>query len=101
MWICLNDAFVSVVRDRDVAGNLLVRARRAQDIPSLFPEAAVRVGAGSDYAYRASVPAALVAEVVARRLREIPYDNFKASVRDADLHDGYVHVGATLRRLQR
>ena len=100
MWICMNDAFISVVRDRNQQGNLLVRARRPQDIPSLFPGAEVLVGVGSDYRYRASIPATEVAETVARRVRDISYDNFKASVGDVHLHDAYVQVWATLRRLQ-
>jgi hypothetical protein len=99
MWICLNDAFLSIVRDRGVAGNLLVRARRPGDIQALFPEAVVRVGAGTDYRYRTSLPASEVAEAVARRLREIRYDNFKASVSDADLHDAYVAVWTAMRRM--
>lgn len=37
MWICLNDAFLSIVAHRDKPGVLLVRARRPGDIERTFP----------------------------------------------------------------
>jgi len=41
MWVVLNDAFLSVVADRDDPNRLLVRARFHNDIARVFPNAEV------------------------------------------------------------
>jgi hypothetical protein len=57
MWICLSDAFLSIVDKGDPThATLLVRARRAGDIERVFPEAEVSAKGGSDYAFRARLP---------------------------------------------
>jgi hypothetical protein len=48
MWIFLNDSFLSIVANRELAGVLLVRARKEGDIEAVFPDATVREGEGTD-----------------------------------------------------
>lgn len=101
MWICLNDAFYSIIRPADVApGHLLVRARRPGDIERHFPGAEVTRTPGRDYLYRAQVPAADVGRVLAEVVANITYSNFKASVRDGRLHDAYLKVWGTMVGIQ-
>lgn len=101
MWICLNDAFLSVVKPepRDLArfdqpdGDvLMVRARAAGHIEAVFPGVAVIESPDRDYLFRAFVARDTVAEVIADRLIELEYPNFKNSVEDDPLHDAYGRV---------
>lgn len=56
MWICLNDAFLSIVRKDCGPNELLVRARREGDIERVFPRVKVEVTPLADYLYRAVPP---------------------------------------------
>ncbi len=51
MWICLNDAFLSIVTDTTHPDQLLVRARRRDDIERVFGETEVirTIAIGSGY----------------------------------------------------
>ena len=100
MWLCLNDAFLSVVDKSTKRGCLLVRARRAGDIERVFPGAAVRESVNTDYRYRADVLRTAVADMVAERIKAIDYDNFKDSVADDELHNAYSSVWSVMGRLQ-
>jgi hypothetical protein len=92
MWIFLNSSFLSIVSDKDNPGNLLVRARRNGDIQRVFPRARVWKTPTSDYRYRASVPRAFAAKVLALQIEGIDYPNFKDSVHDIDRHMVYRDV---------
>ena len=85
MWIFANDSFLSVVRDREKPGRLLIRARRSGDIERLFPGADVIESREADYRFRTFVPEEAVVEAVAARFRAIDYGNFKDSIEDRDL----------------
>jgi hypothetical protein len=95
-WICLNDAFVSVVKDRtDPKGQtLLVRARRREHLRAFLG----RHGKGvtileteaADYRFRAKLPRAKLQAIMASRIDALDYDNFKNSVKDRELHDMYL-----------
>lgn len=100
MWICLNNAFLSIVAHRDQPEMLLVRGRREGDIEAVFPDAEVSVTPRADYLCRAVIPREVVADVIATQAQGIPYDNFKASVRDGALHDAYLSMWGVMRRLQ-
>lgn len=100
MWLCFNDAFLSVVDKSTKHACLLVRARRAGDIERVFPGAAVRETDGTDYRFRADVLRTAVAEMVAERIKAIDYDNFKDSVPDHELHNAYSSVWSVMGRLQ-
>jgi hypothetical protein len=96
MWIFLNNAFLSIVSEKENAGNLLVRACRDGDIQRVFPRARVWTTPTSDYRYRASVPRAYVAKVLAVQIEGIDYSNFKDSVTDESRHMAYLQVWRTM-----
>ena len=100
MWICLKSAFLSVVHKDCQPDELLVRARVAGHIESVFPGAVVRRTYSTDYLFRAVVKR----EEVARALTEVVMDyqapNFKNSVKDHTLHGAYNNVWSTMARLQ-
>ncbi len=101
MWVCLNNAFFSIVEPDDIGGDvLLVRARRKGDIEKVFPGVKVERIPGRDYLYRALIQRELVAETIADQVRRICYDNFKNSVRDHKLHDAYSAFWSIHARLQ-
>ncbi|WP_178133958.1 hypothetical protein [Vineibacter terrae] len=102
MWIFLNDAFFSIIdagaakqddapmgsklqiKPRLHADNLLVRARAKGDIERVFPGYQAKVTPDSDYRFRVEIPRTVVVEIIAGRLEDIDYGNFKDSVRKTD-----------------
>ncbi len=100
MWILMNDAMLSIVRHTQQPGAMLVRARLAGDIERVFPAAQVVVGGGSDYRFRAVLPEKEVAAAVSKRLLDINYGNFKASVREPKRHHAYFKVWDVMHNLQ-
>jgi hypothetical protein len=100
VWVCLRDAFFSIVAHRSEPELLLVRARRSGDIERHFPAAKVHRSPSADYAYRAYVPRSVVADRVAELAATIAYPNFKASVSDLDLRSAYSETWAILAGLQ-
>jgi hypothetical protein len=98
MWIYLSDAFLSVVQDTTQRDHLLVRARIAGDIETVFPFATVTCSPERDYAYRASLPRAVVADAIERSVRAIDYPNFKASVHEQRRHDAYLRCWSAMLR---
>lgn len=101
MWMCLNDAFFSIVRTGDLPeGHLLVRARRQGDLERYFPNAEVQRTPGRDYLFRAVIQATQVAAVMAETVEAIDYGNFKDSVRDNNLHEAYFKVWSAMHDLQ-
>jgi hypothetical protein len=104
MWLCLNDAFLSIVKKDCARDELLVRARRPGDIEKVFPEMKGRVvtNTRSDYAYRAVVKAHVVKTAIDGEVNRINYSNFKDSVSkdDAALHDAYMAVWMAMAKLQ-
>ena len=80
MWIGLNDGWLSIVANRNDDETLLVRARSESHIMSAFPDCDMFVLKNADYPYRAYIERRLVANEISKRLMEIDYDNFKASV---------------------
>lgn len=100
MWICLNDAFLSIVTAPQRSSCLLVRARVKGHIERVFPEARVLRTSNRDYLYRAFVPRTEVGRAISKALREIAYGNFKDSVEDPALHRAYGDFWHTMMRLQ-
>lgn len=84
MWICLNNAFLSVVAT-DSPEIMVVRARNVGHIEAVFPKAKVVSYPMSDYAYRAEISREQVAEAIANQIKNIDYKNFKDSVVDPHL----------------
>ena len=101
MWICLNDGFVSVVADKGDSKRLMVRARRKQDLINICgADAEVIENAGTDYRWRTFVDRRAFASLVAARVGDIRYTNFKNSVSDHDLHEMYFDFWDRHRRYQ-
>ncbi len=104
MWVCLNNAFFSIVDDGRSDGKLLVRARRKGDIEKIFPDAAGSVQrlVGRDYLWRTYMDLYLVADVIAEQVSLISYGNFKDSVKDKTLATAYGkfwHIHSDLQEL--
>lgn len=101
MWICLSNAFFSVVaKSEDPPDYLRVRARRAADIFRVFgrrPTFQPR----SDYAWHCRVPLADVQKMLSNEIRKITYENFKDTVGDDELHNAYVNVWSAMSRIQK
>lgn len=98
MWLFTTHAHLSIVAHQDRPGDLLVRARRAEDLTALFPGVPVVELPEADYRYRAVLPAETVAERVAEQVRAIDYGNFKDTVPDPERSAAYHDVWATMRR---
>lgn len=100
MWVCLNNAFFSIVKDNFNKNNLLVRARDAESIPNVFGEMTVLVTPDRDYMYRVSLPRETVAQVIAENIANINYGNFKDSVKDKMLANTYSNVWYEMYKYQ-
>ena len=101
MWIQFNNAFLSIVENRDNKLELLVRARIKGDIEKIFPEADVFEDDSADYKYRAFISKAKVAARMMLKMTEINYDNFKNSVKEIARKMRIAMSGMELRKLQR
>ena len=71
MWIQFNNAFLSIVENRDNKLELLVRARIKGDIEKIFPEVEVFENDSADYKYRALISKAKVAARMMLKITEI------------------------------
>ena len=99
MWICFNDAFISIVEDTTLGappGTLKVRARKKEHLKALFPGVKIHEDKGADYQFRVFVDRQMVVTVVADAIggdgaRAVTYDNFKNSVKDDALHRLYAN----------
>src|SRR4051812_24683091 len=100
MWCCLNDSFISVVQSRDDPNSLLVRARRKKHLTRHFPGHKIISTPTADYPYRVLVSRETFATVMVKAIAGITYDNFKNSVKDADLHSFYLSVWYRGRQLE-
>ena len=101
MWLCLNNAFLSIVKKDCPPGSLLVRARRPGDIERVFgTKVEVTRSTDSDYLLRSIVPIEEVELALARVVKEISYKNFKDSVKDHELHHAYLKTWSAMGELQ-
>jgi len=91
MWLCFNDAFVSAVQDECDHSLLKVRARSKEHLERLFPDRKgdIITSPENDYRWRIFVDKTEFARMVATRILELDYGNFKDSVPEKDLHDMY------------
>jgi hypothetical protein len=102
MWLCLNNALLSAVADRDDPSRLMVRARRREHLEEVFgSDAEIIENAGSDYKYRVFIPRRVLADIAHETLMGLNYTNFKISVKDEDLHDLYLDFWDLHYRFQR
>lgn len=100
MWLCLSDAFLSIVAVPDRPDVLKVRSRCPGHIEGLFPGCEVSCTPGRDYLYRSVVTRERVGKVLADHVCEIDYPNFKDSVMDSKLHTAYGDVWHRMAKLQ-
>ena len=83
MWLCFNNAFVSVVRDvEDPTGkSLLVRARKRTHLMRLLGRGVkITETPKRDYRWRDTVPRDTLSRIMDRHCQNLEYDNFKNSV---------------------
>lgn len=100
MWICHNQAFLSIVHKDCSPDHLMVRARVKGHIEKIFPKAKVRQTLGNDYQFRAVVSRIDVANALAEIAFDIDYPNFKDSVANDALHGAYNRVWSAMSSLQ-
>ena len=98
MWIFTSTGMLSVVAHRELAKDLLVRARSPVHIREMFPDAAVDETPNADYPFRTVISRELFANVIADYSLNISYDNFKNSIEEKNFHDHCLEVWATMRR---
>lgn len=91
MWICLNNAIVSIVEDYAYPTYVHVRGRREQDVRNFLGDyqCPVTQTDDRDYRFRAFVPKFHLSQILAKCVDRINYGNFKASVKDKDLERMY------------
>lgn len=102
MWIFLNNAFLSIVADKD-GSELLVRARRRADLVRTFPGCKVKLTPPpADYRYRTVVTRERVGRVLAAEAASITYTNFKDSVpkSEHERHHAYLRVWCAMMDFQ-
>ena len=91
MWVMLNDAWFSIVADRDDPEYLLVRSRQSGAIKRVFG-IEEDVDTLADYHFRCFIARDHVAGVMAREVQRVTYPNFKNSVKDPELKKAYNSV---------
>lgn len=94
MWFCLNNAFLSVVENKDNPEELMVRARKQRHLENVFPDKKDQIYSvpHSDYAVRIKISREEFANLIKEKILNINYTNFKDSVVDDGLHDFYLDV---------
>jgi hypothetical protein len=100
MWICLPEAFLSIVHKDCGPDELLVRARVAGHIEAVFPHVKVSQSQFSDYRYRAVVSRDDVAAALVMHANAMDYPNFKNEVRENRLHDAFARIWSVMAGLQ-
>lgn len=94
MWICLNNAFVSIVEDYFNNEYVHVRGRRQEDVENFLGDykAEITQTDTRDYRFRAYVTKFDLSKILAKCAYRIDYGNFKSSVKDKDLEKLYHEV---------
>ena len=77
MWVMLNNAFLSIVENRNNKSELLVRARIKGDLERVFTNVDTFEDEAADYKYRAFIERGVVEKVIASKVAGINYSNFK------------------------
>jgi len=91
MWLCLRDAFCSIVVDKDSPDRLMIRARRKKDLINVVgPDAEILDTPDRDYRWRTFIGRDQFKALMIGRIDLINYTNFKDSVKDGDLHRMYM-----------
>ncbi|UJP65462.1 hypothetical protein [Mongoliitalea daihaiensis] len=80
MWIASTDGFISIVQHRELPDMLMVRARVQKDLLSLFSSEQIVEILDADYRFRVLVPKKEMAAIVAQKILDLDYPNFKSKV---------------------
>lgn len=93
MWIFTNNAFFSIVEDRDNTDMVVVRARVQGDLQRAFGnDHEIIESEDSDYRFRAFLNREYVANTIKNNIMNIDYDNFKNSIaKDDKTRKSYYH----------
>jgi len=97
----MNNAFLSIVADRNNPDRLLVRSRFCDDIKAVFPDAVVTETPDADYRFRAFLPRNVVSSRLSDAVCNIDYPNFKDSVLQDWRHDLYFKIWRILYDAQK
>jgi|GWRWMinimDraft_5_1066013.scaffolds.fasta_scaffold220185_1 hypothetical protein len=108
MWVFTNNAFISIVQDRDMADQLWARARIKGDLETFFNLSTdlleVIETADADYRWRCVVDRQLVKVALIKAVDEIDYKNFKNSIPTTKKgnmrHDNYLRVWTVMKGYQ-
>jgi hypothetical protein len=80
MWIFLNDGFFSIVESYEDKSKFLVRARIKGDLERVFGDHEVLETPYNDYRFRMILDKKYVTNIIANRIENIDYSNFKNSI---------------------
>jgi hypothetical protein len=100
MWIFLNDAFLSIVADRNNPDRFLVRGRFPADIERIFPDAEVLETPDADYRFRTFLHRDQVSRIIGEKVLALSATNFKASVKEHWRHSVYFDVWQCMANAQ-
>jgi hypothetical protein len=100
MWLFTNQGFISIVQHRDDPELMIVRARRAEHLQALLPDAEVLRLDRADYRYRVFVSRLDLETHMLDWIQAVDYDNFKDSIPDHEYHDAAMGVWNVMYRLQ-
>ena len=108
MWVFRNDAFVSLVQDRDMPDQLWARARVEGHLEAFFRDCIIGEvieTPDADYRYRLAVDRGTVKSALIEAVNDIDYENFKNSIaktpRGNRYHDALLDVWRAMFGLQR
>jgi hypothetical protein len=96
MWLFVSGGFLSIVAHRHQPDDLVVRARHADHLQAMFPDAQVVFLGAADYPYRTVLPREVVQQAVSEYVLSMQYDNFKNSISDDEYHDVCLDVWRTM-----
>lgn len=90
MWICTNNAYVSIVEDRYDENFVFVRGRREIDVKNFTSsDRPIHHTPDADYQYRTRISKNELVNILITLPSKVTYDNFKASVKDDALQRTY------------
>lgn len=90
MWLCFNDAFLSVVQLDQDPKVLMVRARSHKHLQNVFGNVhKIHITPENDYRYRIYINRQELMSILEARVWNLNYSNFKDSVQENKLHNMY------------
>ena len=100
MWVFTKTGFISIVQHREKVDLMIVRARCATHLQSLFAGTEMLETMNADYRFRAFVHRDVVKDALTAAIDELDYSNFKNSIADAQYHDAAMRVWEVMHIIQ-